>query len=107
MAADAGDPPGLKIKRARRWRGWSQKRLAQEIGDVSFKTVGNWERGLTYPRFPERVEEVLGISLEGPEPDPQEEAIRALGKDRGGFLDAATVERYLEIYWQGAAPRAG
>lgn len=37
-----------RIKRIRLSRGWSQERMARELG-VSFTTVNRWERGRTSP----------------------------------------------------------
>ena len=40
---------GMRIKRARELRRWSQKQLAAAV-EVDRKTVDNWENGRTYPR---------------------------------------------------------
>lgn len=48
---------GKQIRDARNRAGWSQERLAEMLG-VTFRTVGNWERGQTAPqsREPELLE---------------------------------------------------
>lgn len=61
---------GTKIKKARERLRWSQKRLADEVG-VSQKTVDNWENGRTQPKSSiGALEEVLGITLTGSQPEP-------------------------------------
>ena len=95
-------PVGEKIRRARERRRWTQKRLADEIGGVSFKTVGNWERGLSYPRNAiGRIEEVLAISLTedagapAPPADPTERELWDLARVDAGPEGAwAVVEEY-------------
>jgi putative transcriptional regulator len=42
------DVPGI-VRNIRRKNGWSQERLAHEMG-VSFTTVSNWERGKRTPQ---------------------------------------------------------
>lgn len=42
------DIPEL-VRKIRQARGWSQERLAHEIG-ISFTTVSNWERGKRIPQ---------------------------------------------------------
>lgn len=42
------DVPAL-VKKIRQATGWTQEKLAQEIG-VSFSTVNGWERGRRYPQ---------------------------------------------------------
>jgi transcriptional regulator with XRE-family HTH domain len=96
-------PVGLKIKRARERRRWTQRRLAEEIGDVSFKTVGNWERGLSYPRNAiGRIEEVLGISLTEGMPDPVVSDIRAMT-----WLTAEEQDAWVALYYQRKSPQNG
>ena len=62
----ATDPPiGTKIARRRQVLGMTQQDLAAELG-VSKSTVANWETGKHFPRrYIGRVEDVLGISLDG------------------------------------------
>lgn len=62
---------GLRIKRARERRRWTQRQLAEALG-VNIKTVDNYENDRTRPRNSTgAIEEVLGISLdEKPEPGP-------------------------------------
>jgi transcriptional regulator with XRE-family HTH domain len=40
---------GAQIKAARERRGWTQQKLAAELG-VGSRTIGNWERGETVPK---------------------------------------------------------
>src|SRR5690348_3339118 len=49
------------LKRERQLRGWSQEDVATRIGSVP-KTVGRWERGLTYPSpyFQQRLFDLFG-----------------------------------------------
>lgn len=45
----------LKLVRLRRWKGWTQARVATMLG-VSTNTVARWERGeVTMPDWPARV----------------------------------------------------
>jgi transcriptional regulator with XRE-family HTH domain len=64
---------GAKIRRARQLLDMRQQDLADKIG-VSRNTVDSWENDRAYPqRKLARLEEVLGVSLEGepaPEPGP-------------------------------------
>ena len=61
---------GARIAKRRHQLDWSQVELAHRLG-VSPSTVANWERGASYPkRKLGKVEQVLGISLDGPEPEP-------------------------------------
>lgn len=62
---------GLRIKRARERKRWTQRQLAGALG-VNVKSVDNWEAGRTSPRNSTgAIEEVLGISLdEGAQPPP-------------------------------------
>lgn len=52
-------PLGRAVRRARTGRGWSQGKLALEVG-VSQATVSYWERGVEYPRF-EHVAALAGL----------------------------------------------
>jgi len=55
---------GLRIKRARERRRWTQRQLADALG-VNIKTVDNYENDRTRPRNSTgAIEEVLGISLD-------------------------------------------
>ena len=62
-------PIGKVIARARHRKRWTQEQLADVLG-VSKVAVSNWERG---EHFPQRnlgaIEEALGISLEGYQPE--------------------------------------
>jgi transcriptional regulator with XRE-family HTH domain len=57
-------PEGMKLslKTAREWRGLKQDEAAQLIG-VSKDTLGNYERGKSYPDIPvlRKIEEVYGV----------------------------------------------
>ena len=65
---------GLRIKRARERRRWTQRQLADALG-VNIKTVDNYENDRTKPRNSTgAIEEVLGISLT-PEPGPEPELV--------------------------------
>src|SRR5581483_394820 len=48
--------PNTLLKRARELRGWSQARVAEEIGTTALN-VGRWERGtsMPYPHFREKL----------------------------------------------------
>lgn len=48
----------------------TQDQLAERVG-VDRTAVSNWERGRHFPqRYLGRVEDILGIRLDGPEPEP-------------------------------------
>lgn len=57
--------PNQRLRRERELRGWSQSRVAQEIG-TDPATVSRWERGLSfpYPFFRERLCELFGKNAE-------------------------------------------
>ena len=60
---------GKLIARARQRKKLTQAEFALMLG-VSRNTVGNWETGTHFPqRHLGAVEEILGISLEGCEPE--------------------------------------
>ena len=62
-------PIGRVIARARQRHRLTQEALARKLG-VTKSAVANWERGVHFPqRHLGAVEEVLGISLEGYEPE--------------------------------------
>ena len=54
-------PPKLKYFRAQ-IMGWSQERLAREIG-VTALTVSNWERGRTVPRADGVIRALVGAGF--------------------------------------------
>jgi transcriptional regulator with XRE-family HTH domain len=57
------DSVGILIARARHRKGMTQQELADALG-VAKSTVGDWERGESYPlRFAGVVEEVLDIKI--------------------------------------------
>jgi transcriptional regulator with XRE-family HTH domain len=61
----APDPVGLRIKRARERKRWTQVQLADAIG-VTQKTIDNWEHDRSYPKSAiGALEDVLGVSLDG------------------------------------------
>jgi transcriptional regulator with XRE-family HTH domain len=88
---------GTKIRRARKRKRWTQQQLADAL-KVSRITVDSWENDRAYPRNEVAIEEVLGISLSGPAPDPYddayagyEELIRASGlskSEQAALLEA-------------------
>ena len=64
---------GARIARRRHQLDWTQVELAERLG-VSPSTVANWERGAAYPKKKlGKVEHVLGIELDDPEPAEPEE----------------------------------
>ena len=54
---------GQQLRRARERRGWTQEELAAQLG-VTFRSVGNWERGEVPANRQERIRQVLGGDLE-------------------------------------------
>ena len=69
---------GATIRRARQLLDMRQQDLADKL-DVSRNTVDSWENDRAYPsRKQARLEQVLGISLDGvqPEPEPADEWAR-------------------------------
>jgi transcriptional regulator with XRE-family HTH domain len=78
-------PIGTRIAKRRQVLGITQEDLARELSQltgrpVSKSTVANWERGRHYPqRYLGAIEEVLGVTLDT-EPDPVEEAVRAISE---------------------------
>ncbi len=79
-------PHKLHLKREREKLGWSQERLAAEIG-TSKHTVSRWERGISlpYPYYREKLSMLFGKSAselgfgpveatEAPLPEPEEQA---------------------------------
>jgi transcriptional regulator with XRE-family HTH domain len=43
--------PNERLRHARSLKGWSQAKLAEEVG-TSFEMVSRWERGVTIPTPP-------------------------------------------------------
>lgn len=94
---------GLRIRRARERKRWTQERLAAEVG-VGPRSIGRWERGEAEPRWIGALEEALGVNLTGEaEPDPNEEALRSLDLDPRRM--EKLVKAYHEIMQNGAAPQ--
>jgi transcriptional regulator with XRE-family HTH domain len=62
-------PIGRAIARARHRKRWTQQELADALG-VAKSSVADWERGQHFPlRNLGAIEEALGISLAGYEPE--------------------------------------
>src|SRR5438445_12389313 len=57
--------PNERLRRARSLKGWSQAKLAEEVG-TSFEMVSRWERGVTIPTlyFRAHLCAVLGMTAE-------------------------------------------
>ncbi|HYX51129.1 MAG TPA: helix-turn-helix transcriptional regulator, partial [Ktedonobacteraceae bacterium] len=57
--------PNERLRHARNLKGWSQAKLAEEVG-TSFEMVSRWERGVTTPTlyFRAKLCEALGMTLE-------------------------------------------
>src|SRR5436305_14385113 len=57
--------PNDRLRRARLLKGWSQAKLAEQVG-TSFEMVSRWERGVTVPgpRYRKRLYAVLGKTAE-------------------------------------------
>src|SRR5436309_5606917 len=57
--------PNERLRRARSLKGWSQAKLAEEVGS-SFEMVSRWERGVTVPTLYFRTQlcDVLGMTAE-------------------------------------------
>src|SRR5690349_15850303 len=57
--------PNERLRHARSLKGWSQAKLAEEVG-TSFEMVSRWERGVTTPTlyFRGKISQVLGMTAE-------------------------------------------
>src|SRR5205809_3320251 len=57
--------PNERLRHARSLRGWSQAKLAEEVG-TSFEMVSRWERGVTIPTlyFRAHLCAALGLTAE-------------------------------------------
>src|SRR5436305_13550386 len=57
--------PNERLRRARSLKGWSQAKLAEEVG-TSFEMVSRWERGVTIPTryFRAQLCAALGMTAE-------------------------------------------
>ena len=65
MDAVVSDSLGMRIRRARERKRWTQAQLARAVG-VSSRAVGDWERDVKAPRNRMgALEEVLGADLTG------------------------------------------
>lgn len=94
---------GARIAKRRHQLDWSQVELAERLG-VSPSTVANWERGASYPKKKlGKVEQVLGVTLDGDEPESEPAWLTDLRRriydelppDRAAKVEAA-VEAALE-----------
>ena len=72
-----------RLKRERELRGWSQAKVAMELG-IDPTTVGRWERGLSlpYPYFREKLCTLFGKSVG---------ELGLLGEETGGHHDQAEI----------------
>ena len=57
--------PNERLRHARSLKGWSQAKLAEEVG-TSFEMVSRWERGVTVPTlyFRAQLSAALGMTAE-------------------------------------------
>jgi transcriptional regulator with XRE-family HTH domain len=57
--------PNERLRHARSLKGWSQAKLAEEVG-TSFEMVSRWERGVTIPTlyFRAHLCDVLGMTAQ-------------------------------------------
>jgi transcriptional regulator with XRE-family HTH domain len=98
--ADRGaDVIGARIAKRRHQLGWSQIELARRLG-VSPSSVANWERGASYPlKTLGRVEQVLGIPLDGPDiaPEPPPPPLISPEVERAVRADAESPEEAEEL----------
>ena len=53
----------ITLKAARVNKGLTQKQAAESLG-VTAEVVGNWERGITFPKVPmiQKIEQLYGVS---------------------------------------------
>lgn len=53
----------ITLKAARVNKGLTQKQAAENLG-VTAEVVGNWERGITFPKVPmiKKIEQLYGVS---------------------------------------------
>jgi DNA-binding XRE family transcriptional regulator len=58
--------PGLRLKTGREAHGWSQARLAEEIGGVSAKRISDWENGRREisKEFAKKLSKIFGLPAE-------------------------------------------
>jgi class 3 adenylate cyclase/transcriptional regulator with XRE-family HTH domain len=86
--------PNERLRHARSLKGWSQAKLAEEVG-TSFEMVSRWERGVTTPTlyFRARICEALGMTAEelGLVHDASE--VLALPTSRFVFLACSYADR--------------
>lgn len=104
MYGMADNDLGIRIRRARERKRWSQRQLADALG-VGVRSVGSWERGETEPRNSiGALEEVLAPYFAADaEADPQELEIRELA----ARLDLAPAEQQAWIDTYRARQRQG
>lgn len=89
--------PNNLLRRERELRGWSQARVAEEVGTTALN-VGRWERGMSmpYPHFREKLCALFGkdaaaLGLVDAEDEPAGEAPVAEEKAAGSSVSAFAV----------------
>ncbi len=86
--------PNEKLIRARLEKGWTQARLAEEVG-TTFETVSRWERGVVIPGlfYREKLRDILGKSAAELGMDQAESsAFGSAGSTRIVFLASAYAD---------------
>lgn len=99
------EPTGTRIAKRRHVLGLSQEQLAALVG-VRRDTVSAWERDKQFPhRHLGKLEQVLGLDLSEPEPDPVVQEIRDLGTRLG--LTPAEQDALIARHLANRAPPDG
>lgn len=77
---------GLRIKQARRVKGWTMDDLADEIGVHRF-AVWHWEHGKNRPapRYRRNLAQALGVAWAWLEPPPLHDCCPTCGRARDGI----------------------
>lgn len=86
--------PNEKLIRARLEKGWTQARLAEEVG-TTFETVSRWERGVVLPGpfYREKLRSIFGQSaIEPGTEQPGGAALASTGTTRIVFLASAYAD---------------